>query len=186
MSGQFTTDKNVELKSNRLVGKSIGAGVCGGIGSVEVVKIIRDLRRHGADITAFFTPSVEQFITPLPVEWASGHAVVKTMGAQVDHFENFDLVLIAPATLNTISKAAQGLCDNAVTMLVASQLGRQRPLLLVPTMNVILSRHPAYLEHQARLQGWGAEFLLSPLEEGRLKMPAAEIVTEAVLKCLGC
>ncbi len=186
MAIHFTTDKSVELKSNRLLGKAIGVGVCGGIASVEIVKIIRDLRRHGAEVTAFFTPSVEQFITPLPVEWASGRPVVRSLGPLVEHFEPFDLVLIAPATLNTISKAAAGMADNSVSMLIASQLGRKAPLLFVPTMNIVLANHPAYQEHKEKLKLWGSQFLEIAIEEGRLKVPAPEVVSDAVMGTLHC
>ncbi len=179
-------DKSVELKSNRLSGHSIAVGVCGGIGSVEVVKIIRELRRHGADITAFFTPSVAQFITPLPVEWASGHQVVRSLDSEVEHFDDFSLVVIVPATLNTISKAASAIADNAVTMLIASQIGKKTPLLFVPTMNVVLSRHPKYLENKKQLEAWGALFLGSDVEEGRLKVPSPEVLANEVLKVLSC
>ena len=65
-------DKGVEIRSGKLAGKRIGLGVCGGIGAVEVVKIIREMRRHGAVVTPFLTPSVKEFVTALSLEWAAG------------------------------------------------------------------------------------------------------------------
>ena len=87
-------------------------------------------------------------------------------------------------TLNTLAKSAVGLADNAVTLLIASQLGRKAPLLFVPAMNSQLRNHPLYDEYSARLRKWGAVFLESELEEDRLKMPSPEKVLECVLQVL--
>ena len=174
------SDRGVQTKSRDLEGRHLALGISGGIGSVEVVKIIRELRRHGARVTPFLTEHAEAFITPLSVEWAAGEKAVRQPGAEVDHLDAFDLVVIAPATLNTIARSAVGIADNAVTLLVASQLGRKGRLLFVPTMNAQLRAHPAYAEHVARLEGWGARFLAGDLEEDRLKMPTPEMLATAV------
>ena len=172
-------DRGVVAKSNRLGGIRVGLGVCGGIGSVEVVKIIREIRRHGASVDAFITRSVENFITPLSIEWASERPVVKESTARVEYLDAFDAVVVAPLTLNTLSKAAVGICDNPVTLLIAGQIGRHGPLLFVPTMNQSLFEHPSFIAHRRCLEQWGARFMDCPLEESRLKMPAPErFVTE--------
>lgn len=176
-------DRGVIPKSDALSGKRIGFGICGGIAAVETVKAIRELRRHGARVSAFCTPSVENFITHLPLEWASGERVIDSLEADVDHLEDFDLVLVAPITLNTLAKCALGLCDNSVTLLVAGQLGRRAPLLFVPTMNLQLSQHPLYGSYRNTLEGWGATFLISE-EEDRLKMPDPVSIAEAVIRAV--
>lgn len=172
----------VRQKSDRLSDKWIGMGICGGIGSVETVKSIRELRRHGAKVTAFFTPSAEDFITHMSVEWAAGNPVVKKMDARMDHLEPYDLVVVAPATLNTITKCALGISDNPVTLLVATQLGRKKNLCFVPTMNADMASHPVYLDHVKQLKSWGAKFLTQEEEEDRLKMPSPETLTQFILK----
>lgn len=179
------SDRGVETKSSRLNGKRLGFAVCGGIGAVEVVKLIRELRRHGASVAPFATPSMSRFITPLSVEWAAGEKLLTEAQAEVDHLEEFDLVIVAPATLNTVNKAALGLADNAVTLLVASQLGRKAPVLFCPTMNQQLRGHPAFAGARAQLEKWGAHFLEAKIEEDRLKMPAPEALAEAAIKLLG-
>jgi phosphopantothenoylcysteine decarboxylase/phosphopantothenate--cysteine ligase len=180
------SDKGVLRRSDALGGKTIAIGICGGIGAVETVKLARELRRHGPDrVQAFFTPDAPKFISALSVEWATGLPVVESVGAQVDHLESFDLVIVAPATLNTISKCAWGMSDNAVTLLVASQIGRQMPVLLVPTMNRVLWQHPAYAEARHRLETWKVDFLETPFEEDRLKMPSPEALREKVIGIFG-
>lgn len=175
-------DRGVERRSDALSGRRIALGASGGIACVELVKMIRELRRHGAEIFPYFTPAVEQFITPLSVEWAAGRPVVRTLEADVDHLEDYDLVILAPATLNTIAKCAAGICDNPVTLLVAGQLGRRGRVLMVPTMNLQLMRHPAYPEQVRKLESWGVQFFSSPEEEGRLKMPAPEKFGQTVIE----
>ena len=181
---QHLTDRGVERKSDRLKGKRLALAACGGIGAVELVRVTRELRRHGAQVTLFITPAVTTFISELSLEWAAGSKVIREAGADVDHLDTYDLVLVAPATLNTISKSALGITDNVVTLLIAGQLGRKAPLLFVPTMNVQLRNHPAFAEHVARLQQWGARFFPSEVEEDRLKMPAPETILEHVVKSL--
>ncbi len=177
-------DTGVQKKSRRLENRNLALAVCGGIAAVESVKILRELRRYGAKITPFFTPHVIDFITELSVEWAAGEKVVTKMGADVDHLDPFDLVIVAPVTLNTLSKSALGLADNPVTLLIAGQLGRKSPLLFVPTMNTQLLGHPLYLEYVTRLKGWGAEFLESEEEEGRVKMAPPERLVKRVIEVL--
>jgi phosphopantothenoylcysteine decarboxylase / phosphopantothenate---cysteine ligase len=175
------TDIGVQTKSDRLVGAKVALAVCGGIGAVETVRLAREIRRHGAEVTAFFTPSVENFITALSVEWACNRPVVRTLGPEVSHLDPYDVVLVAPATLNTISKSAQGLADNPVTLLIASQFGRKGKLLFVPTMNSVLWGHPLYAEYRKRLESWGALFLEGASEEERIKMPDPEALVGVLI-----
>ena len=174
------SDRMVVAKSKVLAGKAIAVAVCGGIGAVEIVKIIRELRRHGAVVTAFFTPSTERFITRLSVEWATESSVVMEPNADVDYLHAFDLVLVAPATLNTIAKSALGLADNAVTLLIATQFGRKAPVLFVPTMYIEMKHHPLYRHYEKLLESWGADFLEPAEKENRQKMPDASVVADKV------
>jgi phosphopantothenoylcysteine decarboxylase / phosphopantothenate---cysteine ligase len=178
-------DRGVVAKSTRMEKKSVGLGVCGGIGAIEVVKVTRELRRHGAEVTAFFTPSVPAFIGELSLEWATGKKVISTVGADVDHLDHYDIVLVAPVTFNTLSKSAIGITDNPVTLLVAGQLGRRAPLLFVPTMNLQLKQHPLYQTYVDRLKGWGVTFLEASPEEDRMKMPPAEEIARVLGELIG-
>jgi len=177
-------DRGVRKKSKKLQGRHVALGICGGIGAVETVKVIRELRRHGADVKVFVTPSALDFIGELSLEWAAGSKIITAVSAEVDHLEDFSCVLVLPATWNTIAKAACGISDNPVTLLIAGQLGAQRPLLFVPAMNEQLFHHPLYPVHRKTLESWGARFLQSEQEEGRRKVPVPERVAQAVIDCL--
>jgi phosphopantothenoylcysteine decarboxylase / phosphopantothenate---cysteine ligase len=173
-------DRGVETRSTRLQDYRVAVAICGGIACVEAVKIIREIRRHGAEVRPFFTPGVTRFMTPLPVEWASSNKVVQEETAAVEYLDPFDAVLVAPATLNTISKSALGLTDNVVTLLIGTQLGRKGRVLFVPTMNLEMAAHPLYDEYKSRLESWGANFFETREEEGRWKMPEAKEVGDWV------
>jgi phosphopantothenoylcysteine decarboxylase/phosphopantothenate--cysteine ligase len=177
-------DKGVENKSSRLVGKRVGFGICGGIGAVETIKLIRELRRHGADITVFLTPSATRFVTRLSVEWAAQGKVIEEAGADVDHLDPFDVIVVAPLTWNTLAKAALGLTENPVALALAGQFGRKGPVALVPAMNLQLSQHPLYGKYASQLESWGAHFYPSPEEEGRLKMPTPVDLAEWLMEVL--
>lgn len=174
-------DRAVAPKSSRLAGKRLAFGVSGGIGAVEVVKIIRELRRHGAEVFPFMTPSVSKFITALSLEWAAGRKPVQDADAPVEYLEDFDAMVVAPATLNTIVKAALGITDNVVALTLAGCFGAKRPVVIYPTMNEKLFAHPRYEPSLKVLREWGAKISEPSPEEGRLKMPTAERVAEEVI-----
>ncbi len=175
-------DTGVEIKSDALQGVRVAFGICGGIGAVETVKILRELRRHGAQLTVFATPAALKFITELSLKWAAQGPILQDPGADVEHLEPFDIAVLAPLTLNTLTKCALGITDSAVSLMVAGQVGRKAPLVCVPTMNLQLQKHPLYAKYVAQLETWGARFFPSPEEEGRLKMPAADVFSKWLIE----
>ena len=160
---------------------SIALAVCGGIAAVESVKLARELRRHGALLTPFLSPTATDFIGAAALEWACDKAPIQKPRPSVDHLEAFDLVLVAPATLNSMAKAAAAISDNVVLLLLASQFGRRAPVIFVPTMNEQLAHHPHFSEIKKRLEGWGATFTVPTEAEGRWKMPDAEALVKQIL-----
>lgn len=180
-----TADTGVVAKSTRLAGKTVALGMSGGIGAIEGVKIARELRRHGAVVRVFITPQVERFITCLSLEWAAGTPVVRELGPNVDHLAQVDAVVLVPLTLHTLAKVALGLAEDPTSLLAASQLGYGRPLFLVPAMNEALSAHPQFSAYLERLKSWGAKVYPSVVEEGRIKVPAAEKLCEWLLAEMG-
>lgn len=173
-------DTGVQIKSERFKDKRIAVAVCGGIGAVEVVKIIRELRRHGATVTAFMTPSSLRFVGKDAVSWATQKAAIVEASHEVEYLDPFDLLLVVPATLHTISKAALALTDNVVSLLIASHLGNRGKTLFVPAMNLAMKQHPRYDEYRGLLRQWGVEFLESTDDEDRMKVPEPHAIVEKV------
>lgn len=171
-------DRSVSAVSTELKEKKIALAICGGIGATEVVKIARELRRHGATLEAFMSPQAKQFITPLSVEWACATKPIMRAGAKVEYLETFDAVLVVPATLHTVSKAALGLSQTVVDLVIANQLGSHKKVFFVPAMNQQLWEHPSLPESQKRLESWGAVFYPVKEEESRIKVPDSKILVK--------
>lgn len=175
-------DRAVEALSEKLSRKHIALALSGGIGATESIKIARELRRHGATVQAFLSPQAKRFVTPLSIEWATENKPVLKAGPRVEYLENFDLVLVSPATLHTLSKAALGISENVVDLVVANQLGLQKPLVFVPAMNEALWNHPILKKHLETLMNWGAEIFPSKNEESKIKIPDAKELVSWILK----
>lgn len=174
------------MTQNTLSGKQIVIGVTGSIAAVELVRLIHELRRRGADVYVVMSTAAAGIVTPDALAYASGHEVVTRISGLVEHV-NFcgdegtaDLLLIAPCTANTLSKIACGIDDTPVTTFATTAIGSNTPVILVPAMHHSMYRHPALLENIRRLNGWDIEVMEPRIEEGKAKMPAQE---EIVLWC---
>ena len=76
-------DTDVDLHTSALGGKHVALGVTGGIAATETVRLCRELRRHGAEITVLMTTAATKVITPLAVEWASQGNVITDWAAEM-------------------------------------------------------------------------------------------------------
>ena len=97
-------DLQVDRVENYLEGKSIALCVTGGIAAIETPKIARHLRRYGASVKVYVTPSAYDFIGKSALEWATEQEVVDKLSGRAEHISYHDAVVVAPATLNTINK----------------------------------------------------------------------------------
>ena len=104
-------DTDVELKGDSLQGKRILLGVSGGIAAVDTVRVSRELRRYGAQVTVIMTQSAQRIITPLVVRWASQGDVITEWDGDLSSLENFDAVLVTPATKNLVASFANGMMN---------------------------------------------------------------------------
>lgn len=171
-------DLSVRKKGSSLKGKKIALAIAGGIGATEAVKIAREIRRQGGSVKAFMSPQARRFITPLSVEWATLQKPVLRAGPQVEYLEAFDVVLVTPATLHTLSKSALALSDNVVDLVIANQLGSKGKVMMVLAMNSQLWTHPLVETYQKTLESWGVRFFPGEEEEDRLKVPEAKALVE--------
>src|SRR5450759_2267892 len=125
-------------RSSSLAGKTIVLGVTGSIGAVRVVELARELIRNGAEVHAVMTDAARYILHPDALHYATGNSVITELGGRVEHVEfcgfkgRADLLLIAPATANTIGKIAYGIDDTTVTSFATTALGSGVPLMLVP------------------------------------------------------
>ena len=143
-----------------LEGKEIILGVTGSIAAYKAVEILRELTRRGAAVTVVMTESAQRFVTPLTFETLSRRPVLTDLftleyDKQIGHVASAgraDLVLVAPATANTIAKCAHGLADDFLSNIYLSSTC---PVLLAPAMDLEMYAHPAVQENLSRLKGRG-------------------------------
>lgn len=183
-NNRIINDTDIRNKALLLKGKTIAIAVTGGIGAVEVIKIIREFRRLGATVFPFLTKSAKYFVTPLSVSWAADREAVISLKNGSRHLDDYSAVLVVPATLNTIIKASLGISDTVVTLLIAAQFGKKVPVFFVPSMHIHLKNHPGYESSKKTLESWGSFFLEKEPQEDRLKIPSAQEIVSFVLKYL--
>ena len=126
----------------------IALGVTGGIGAYKAVEIARGLQKNGHDVVAIMTRSAEKFVGALTFEAITRHEVITDQwkpgaNADIEHIaiaSNIDLLVVAPATANTIGKFANGLADDFLSSLYTAT---RAPVLVAPAMNSNMFDHPA-------------------------------------------
>ncbi len=172
----------------QLSGKKIALLVSSSVASFKVPEIARELMRHGADVYAVISPSTEKMIGSDLLEWATGNPVVRELTGKLEHIAlagkspgHVDLVLIAPATANTIGKLASGIDDTPVTTVAATAIGSKLPVLIAPAMHEPLYDHPIAQENIARLKRIGVEFVEPEIAEGKAKIASTAKIVQAVI-----
>ena len=147
-----------------ITGKKILIGVTGCIAAYKSCFIVRELKKRGAEIKVVMTPSASEFITPLTLATLSGNEVIiNTFPASqkdgtalstwhIDYALWADVMLIAPATINTIAKIAHGFADNALTTLVSALRSQ---LIIAPAADVDMYNNPLNKENMSKLESLG-------------------------------
>jgi phosphopantothenoylcysteine decarboxylase/phosphopantothenate--cysteine ligase len=155
--------------------------VTGSVAAVETVKLARELRRQGADVKCFMSDDACNIIHPYALEFATGQDVVLELTGKIEHvkYAQTDLVLVAPATANVISKFAYKMADNPISTLLITALGHNAPIVMVPSMHDSMYR--SVEENIHKLEEEGINFVLPRMDEGKAKFPYLEdIVLQAL------
>lgn len=176
--------------------KNIIVGVCGSIAAYKSALLVRLLVKAGANVQVVITPDAANFITPLTLSTLSKNPVhIKYFDADSGEWDNHvnlglwaDIMLIAPATANTLAKMANGLCDN---LLMAVYLSAKCPVYFAPAMDLDMFKHPATLNNLNTLKSYGN--ILIPAGTGELasglygegRMAEPEEIVELLQRELG-
>jgi len=181
----------VGSKSNLLKERKIALCITGSVAAVKCPEIARELMRHGAEVYAVMSAMAQKIIHPYLMEWATGNPVVTELTGKIEHVmlagefpDKVDLVLVAPATANTISKIACGIDDTPVTTVVSTAFGSNIPIMVVPAMHESMYRHPVVTENVRKLQSLGVEFVGPRVEEGKAKIAEIKEIVETVIRRL--
>jgi phosphopantothenoylcysteine decarboxylase/phosphopantothenate--cysteine ligase len=170
-----------------LSGKNILLGVTAGIAAYKTAHLVRLFIKAGAQVKVVMTPASKDFVTPLTLSTLSQNPVYSTFfdkGSEENEEWNShvelglwaDYMVVAPATANTLSKMANGICDN---LLMATYLSAKCKVYFAPAMDLDMYKHPTTTESIEKLQNFGnvfippsTGFLASGLEgEGRMEEP---------------
>ena len=166
---------------------NVVVGVTGSISAYKAAELVRLMVKREWDVRVVMTEGATKFVTPLTFETMSGNKVVtdvfdpanETPTEHITLGQSADLVLIAPASANTIAKLAHGIADN---MLTTTMLACTCPILISPAMNTHMFENPATQENLEILRRRGYE-LIEPATgmlacgvEGKGKMPEPDVL----------
>ena len=167
-----------------LKNKKILLIICGGVAAYKSLELIRELKKEGALIKTILTKSAEKFVTSLSVASLSKNKVYTDLFSlenelEMDHIALSrwaDLIVVSPATANTISKLSNGICDNLATTVI---LASDKKIFLVPAMNVRMWEHPSNSKNIKKLKSFGyniigpeiGEMACGEYGEGKMTQP---------------
>src|SRR6266702_329306 len=178
----------ISSKGRELAGKKIALLATSSVASFKAPEIARELMRHGADVYAVISSSTEKMIGADLLEWATGNPVVTHLTGKLEHIVlggksegHADIVLIAPATANTIGKLATRIDDTPVTTVAATAIGSRIPVMIAPAMHEPLYDHPIVQENISRLKQIGVEFIEPEVSEGKAKIASTEKIVRSVI-----
>ncbi|PQJ73538.1 bifunctional phosphopantothenoylcysteine decarboxylase/phosphopantothenate--cysteine ligase CoaBC [Polaribacter butkevichii] len=157
-----------------LSGKKVLLGITAGIAAYKTAGLVRLFIKLGAEVKVVMTPASKDFITPLTLSTLSKNPVYSTFYNKEDEENELwnnhvdlglwaDYMVIAPATANTMSKMANGTCDN---LLLAVYLSSKCPVYFAPAMDLDMYIHPATKESLQKLQSFGNTMI--PATSGEL------------------
>lgn len=178
--------------------KTIILGVTGSIAAHKAVDVCSQLVKAGAEVHVVMTRDAQEFITPLPFKTLSRNPVVTSLydeeeGWRPTHIrlaDEADLILVAPATANTLTKLAQGQADDALCC-IALAANPAAKMLLAPALNGKMWEHPATQANVALLKDRGAQFIgpaagdLACGYEGLGRLAPVEEIVETTLQAAG-
>ena len=164
-----TSDTGVAVHSDALAGKRVLLAITGGIAAVESVRLARELRRHQAELTVVMSSESTKIVTPLAVSWAADVPVLEGWDSEMAQLEGHDLVLVAPATRNTISKHIHGIIDSPLMMALSAARGRGAKMCFVPSMHQDLFDDPVTQDLLDALDVEGSQVLVNEVEEHKRK-----------------
>lgn len=174
------SDLQVARLSDALTGVRLDFIVSGSIAAVESIRLIRMLRRLGAEVTPWLTQGGSQFVTPLALAWAAARPVRTAFEGEASHIAQGDGCIVAPASASFLGGLAQGLLHTPALALAASYLGQNKPVMLLPTMHGSLKASPAVVHNMDKLRSFGVQWLAPRQDEGKDKFPDPESTADVI------
>lgn len=177
--------------SEKLRKKTVVLGITGSIAATECVKLARELIRHGANVVPVMSEWGQKIIHPISMEFATGHTPITEIDGSVQYVDLCgdngiaDLMLIAPATANTISKIAHGITDSTVSIFGVTTMGSKTSLMIVPAMHISLYDQSIIDENMRKLSKLGVDIVKPRIMEHKAKMANIDQIVSSVIRTLG-
>ncbi len=168
--------------------KLVVLGVCGSAAAIESPKLARELVRRGISMRCVMSASAREIIHPNIMEWATQHKVITGITGKVEHVNlcgvegTASLLLICPATANTISKIANGIDDTPVTTFATTAIGSGIPVIIVPAMHASMYKNPFVVENLEKLKRRNIQIVEPRFEENKAKLADIEKIADIVLR----
>ena len=172
-----------------LSGKRIVLCVAGSVAAYKAIELARLLMRHGADVTCVTSNAATKLIQPDYFKWATGNEVITKLTGELEHirladYNQSDLIIVYPATANTLGKLANGIDDTPISTVLTVGFGSKIPILMCLAMhdsmygNLAVKKNIQFLKNKI-------EFISPQMIEGKAKAPEPEDVLEYILKKFG-
>ncbi len=183
----------IESKGTILRGKTICMCLTGSVAVINAPIICRELMRLGADVVSVMSKAATELIKPTLMHWATGNPVITHLTGSVEHVflagdrpnaaGKADLILVCPATANSISKVALGIDDTPVTTIVSTAFGSSIPIVVVPAMHESMY-HPIIEKNISVLKKYGIDVLGPRISEGKAKIAKVDDIIDRVIDLL--
>lgn len=172
-----------------LSGKKIVLCVSGSVAAYKAIELARLLMRHGADVNCVATTAVSKLIQPEYFKWATGNEVITKLTGDLEHirladYNKADLIIVYPATANTLGKLANGIDDTPVSTVLTVGFGSKIPILMCLAMHASMYDNYAIKKNIDFLKN-KIEFLSPQMIEEKAKVIEPEEVLNYVLKKFG-
>ena len=175
----------VESHGIELSGKKIVLCVAGSVAAYKAIELARLLMRHGADVTCVASNAVTKLIQPEYFKWATGNKVITKLTGELEHikladYKKSDLLVVYPATANTLGKLANGIDDTPISTVLTVGFGSKIPILMCLAMhnsmyeNLAVKKNIDFLKKKI-------EFATPHIIEGKAKAPEPKDVLENIL-----
>lgn len=192
MAGSGAGHPSLDIVSSRgaeLAGKRVVLCVAGSVAAYKAIELGRLLMRHGADVTCVASAAATRLVRPDYLRWATGNRVVTRLTGDLEHIRladrgGSDLVIVYPATANTLGKLANGIDDTPVSTVLTVALGAKIPILMCMAMHEAMYENAAVRRNMGFLAG-RVRFLDPEISEGKAKAAEPEGVLGAVLDSFG-
>lgn len=125
--------------SDELKDKKILLAVTASVSIYKSIDLARSLMRRGAEVSVVMSNSAKKLVSPIMFEWATGNKVITKITAELEHVqlpEEYDMMVIAPASMNIMGKIAYGITDNTITLIAINFIQKKKKIVIVPAMHL--------------------------------------------------